>query len=371
MVALLTLALRGLAVSQPSPSSIAVVSTAEGLPSPFARALALTPAGLVVSLTNPGGVDAWLGAARISLGKPVTVTFMRGASSGLAGDHIAALRCGRDGCLWAATDKGLHRLSAGSSRFERVGPSVALELLAVGSDGVVWASGRDVLMRCSDTGLTTLPLSLNARRRARTLLAGADGRAWLVCDDEVIEADAQRARPVELAGTPLENRRRERGERRSPRYWIFDAALDARGDLWLTSATRHLVRYHNRRFARVADGYFSKLAAGAGGVYVTAFDGTLRRWTGRSLDVIWRGSRADACGALMVDHRGEVWLEHETDGKVPSAMMRLAPDGRRIATWSLRRAGSTALSPGVLAMESDGDGGLWLSTNEGVWHLRP
>lgn len=371
MIALLTLALPGLASAQQPSPSIAVVSTAEGLPTPFARALALTPTGLVVSLMAPAGVNAWLGAARISLSDPVTVTLMRGAASGLGGDHIAALRCGRDGCLWAATDKGLHRLSRGATRFERVGPPVALALLSIGDDGVVWAAGRDVLVRRGDTGLTTLRLSLNARRRARTLLAGAEGRAWLVCEDEVIEADAQRARPVELAGTPLENRRRERGERRSPRYWIFDAALDARGDLWLTSATRHLVRYHNRRFERVADGYFSKLAAGAGGVYVTAFDGTLRRWTGRSLDVIWRGSRADACGALMVDRRGEVWLEHETDGKVPSAMMRLAPDGRRIAAWTLKRAGSTALSPGVLAMEGDGDGGLWMSTNEGVWHLRP
>lgn len=346
--------------------TVTIFSTGKGLPSRYARALARAPDGaLWVALMAERGVGVYAGVARILDDR---VSSLRGPRSGLRSDQVNALAVASDGTLWAATARGLHRFAG--RRFVPVGPEVSLRRLVRDPAGGVWAAGvvsfqpwvghaaRDGLVRVATSG---------SCREIRRLLVGAHDTVTLICADALHRGDARRGlRPVPLEKTPLYHR--VRGERRMPSIYLYDGA-QTRGGLYLVGHSKRLVRMRGSRFEVVARGHFARVLAGRGtDLFASDFRGRLWRFDGKRLHLlVKRGDDPGSMEPLLVDGDGALWVEVAPGRKQPHEILRFPAPYRRHRRWSLGRKGY--LSPGVLDSLSDGRAGLWLSTNEGIWHL--
>ncbi len=159
-----------------------------------------------------------------------------------------------------------------------------------------------------------------------------------------------------------------------PPVWLFDAARTSDGSLFLIGAHKTLVRRRGGRFETVAAGHFSELCAGPGDQELLAadFDGRLWHWDGRRLACVDRGRGRRHLRRLTLDDRGSLWAEEDVSDGQPHAILRYDPpytDGPR-ARASLGLFPGL-LSPGVLALLGDGQGGCFLSTNEGICRVPP
>jgi len=139
----------------------------------------------VHSLRQAPSGDIWIGTetrgvARINPQTYTTEWF--GEGQGLTGRAAYALRFDSKGKLWAATEGGLFAATAPYRRFSRVAELPATRIWAVteGSDGKVWAGGRDGLFELQDGHWRNLtPAGGLSNREVLSLGAGPNGAVWV------------------------------------------------------------------------------------------------------------------------------------------------------------------------------------------------
>ena len=132
----------------------------------------------------PNG-DVWIGTetrgvARIDAGTQKAEWF--GESQGLQGKAAYTVRFDREGRLWAASESGLFRAEAPYRRFSRVTelPATRIWAFAEGSDGTVWAGGRDGLFEFAAGRWRNLTQTDGlSNREVLTLGAGPNGAVWV------------------------------------------------------------------------------------------------------------------------------------------------------------------------------------------------
>ncbi|MCC6623105.1 MAG: hypothetical protein IT385_17740 [Deltaproteobacteria bacterium] len=390
----------------PRPGAVTFHTPDTGFPTSYPRALAIVGDDLWVSLGATGTPE---GLARItsaeSPGRVVRVFRHVGeAPADAPPDLVYDLEV--DGAdLLVATGRGLWRWRAGGAAFEQVVGGGAVPELARAPDGAVWA-----VVAVDDLTFTALPVDparagpdTRATRptcRRPLLLAPRSATfATLVCEEGILDLGARGGLEVDLTGTPLriEPTGSERGR---PPVWIHDAATAADGALYLLSQRGGLVRRRDDHFVKVIDDGRERrileerrrqelvpntdlvdlLIEPGGGALVADVRGVVHRWTGEASEQVWplkvtlglHNDPADGGVRLVAATAdGALWMVVERGD--PHLVIRLGrgPLGPRATFWALRRPGTSYLDPGVLDSLSDGRGGLWLSTNDGLWHLRP
>jgi ligand-binding sensor domain-containing protein/signal transduction histidine kinase len=93
---------------------------------------------------------------------------------------------GPDGSLWLGTIEGLRYAPAGSRNFQPVGPTLAVQALAIDGKGRAWAGTAKGVEICSETACTPLRMSEEPSNTAETsiraLAFDAKGTAWIGTD---------------------------------------------------------------------------------------------------------------------------------------------------------------------------------------------
>ncbi|NLI78393.1 MAG: hypothetical protein GX442_18390 [Candidatus Riflebacteria bacterium] len=381
-------------------------------PTRLPRALARSAEGaLWAAFQAEEGVMQGAGLARVL---PPPVLPVRGPGrAGWRSDKVHALLPAADDAVLAATDHGLHRVEA-DGKTTPLGEDLPWHLLAAAPDGTVWMAGIDADHRLAVGRLDGSRVLIHrAPGRFREILrlfpqgpsSGAShhhppplspveepeqgsspGRshspqtvslaatALVVTSDGIHEAGPTGLKALPLKKTPLFLPPSHSVERRMPPIWLYDAARTPDGSLFLIGAHKTLVRRSGGRFEVVGAGHFSELCAGLGDQELLAadFDGRLWHWDGRRLACVDRGTDRRHLRHLTLDDRGSLWAEEDAADGRPHAIVRYDPpytDGPR-ARASLGLFPGL-LSPGVLALLGDGQGGCLLSTNEGICRVPP
>ena len=265
-----------------------------------------------------------------------------------------------DGTLWVSTSSGVDQvIRQGSSlRVKRIypGPSFAL---ATTADGRVWAADQEKGIRVieSTTGLV-VPVS---SARVGTIVPGHDQTIWLgtfkglykINDSRML---AREATLVEVSSTPVDS-----------------IALDGGDGVYYMSSSR-LHHWH--------PGNIDTVVSDAGGtdalepmMLAAASDGSL--WVSgtyglrhlvlsddriRSVNTVpLEDIGSSTVYALMVDHRGWVWVGTSVGISVY--------DGRR---WVSTNADQGLISNDINenGIREDPDGSIWITTTSGVSHLK-
>ncbi|MEM8931479.1 MAG: two-component regulator propeller domain-containing protein, partial [Acidobacteriota bacterium] len=290
--------------------SARLVDRAAGLPSDRIACLAEDGGRLYIG-TDDAGLAVWVDGG---------VQRILDVDDGLPSADIRSLAVAAPGRIWVATNRGLALVTHGG-RVERV-----LE---------------------STEGPYGERIVAIARSRHGGLWIGTDGRGLhRMHVDGTIEASAERSASA---------------------FHIRSLLEDRRGDLWLGTRSNGLHRLSRGPFVTydTDDGLRSKIvtaviAAREGGAWFATRDrGVHRRGPDGSMRVFGRDEGFEVLGAWsMVEDESGLWVG--TDG---GGLYRLT-DGR--ASRVLR---SESLNRRVFAVESDGTGGLWLGTNDGIAHL--
>jgi len=239
-------------------------------------------------------------------------------------------------------------------------------------DGAWWAAVAE------RDGFTAAPVEALATRAERPtcrhvpllLVARAADLAHVVCGEGLLVLGAKKGFVVDTVGTPLRlDEQRAAMERLVPMVANRAAAASDDGAVLVLTYWRTLVRWRDADLERagelveamVADSGGAALAVTVGGAVDVVGVGRARR--------VWPLGPPDARvgAAPLVVEGGRRWLTLEPMGG-EHAVVRL--DARGATVWPLRRPGASYTSPGVLAALPDAQGGLWISTNDGLWRLR-
>ena len=370
------------------------VGVSDGLPQTHVAALVQDPAGPIWMGTE-GGLSRYDGREFVNY----TV------ADGLPSNNIVGLSMDARGQLWIATLTGGVAMRDGN-RFvtydESDGlPSNDVLTVAATRDGVLWAGGEGGVARLGTDGRfhAVRPDSGLGVREVLHIAEGKPGVLWLATD----------AGPFRLRG--------ERWDRPFPDVAAATSSVLPVGDhVWV---------------ATLGDGLYHFDADGTLIRHVTEADG-LPEGTARALGVgpegrVWVGSAFGACyletpdspleclraqdgyvdhptSSMMPDHEGGLWLGTRNGGAFRYTGFHQGHDlfvtydvdaGLLDNTvWGLgmtgegevmigQDAGVTGLGPGgptqylpgeglpgdiPIAMDSDGDGGLWIGTRAGVVH---
>lgn len=349
-------------------------SEAQGLPSPYARAHTITHDGshwLGLGITNqPEGL--------VRIDPSGKVTHWRVGDAGLKSNLIRSLAVTPDGALWVATDQGLLRWNPILSAFDAQQETVDVRRLAVAPDAGLWAIGelRGKLWAAHVSGSGVLSvLGVNGSCwKDVTLLPTKDG-AWWVCESGILWGSIDKGfGEIPLEKTPLFKPASKSVERAAPSVWVHAAVLGPDGSLYVIGHVKTVAkRDPSGAWSTLSDGQpFSDLAwSPPHGLLAAAYDGGLFALSaaGPPKPVFvpegfvkvqgWRLLAADALGCAWV-----VWQHSGQSEQVT----RWCPGGGPTRTWDL--SDGTALSPGVIEAFLDPSGGLWLSTNAGLWHLK-
>lgn len=277
-------------------------------------------------------------------------------------EHVFGLAEDRDGALWVASRRGLHRFSAapfvpfGSEE----GVSERTFVVAVDPvDGAVWAGAEgDGLYRVGpDGGVSRLTVSDGLPAASvSALLAEADGTVWA----GTFGGGVARIRERRVAGTLS----RADG---LPSDQIASLHRDALGALWIGTGgglSRVVDGRVTHTFTR-ADGLATSLvrhiAQDAAGRLLLASDAGLSRLDASDLTVVdtltrERGLASDVVAVTYVAGDGVVWIGSRSGG-----LARL--DGDDLFQFG-RRHGLTIRS--IMGIVEDRDGYLWLAGRDGV-----
>ncbi|RCK79759.1 MAG: hypothetical protein OZSIB_3913 [Candidatus Ozemobacter sibiricus] len=359
-------------VAHPERLTLEIIATA---PSHYPRALAVGRDGSVwAAFMAEQGVMVGGGLARV---RPEPLLHIVGQTTpGWRSDQVNALLAAPDGGVLAATERGLHRVTA-AGQVIPLGEAIPWQHLAAAADGGAWLAGTDrehhlFVGRLVGDRVTVFRPRGRCREVVR-LFAPTPDRAVVVCSDQVWQIGPRGIVPLPLAGSPLFTPPSRSPERRQPPIWLYDAALTADGSLFLIGATRRLVRVPpgRPRYEVVATGSFSELCAGrhAQDLLVADFDGRLWRWNGQQLECVHEDRDRRALRRLTLDSHGSLWAE-EDRGSAPHRLVRFDPpysEGPHAVVPLDLRPG--LLSPGILALGDDGCGGLFVSTNEGLGYV--
>lgn len=370
----------------------------DGFPSLYPRELLAADGALWVGIGatgNPEGLVR-LDLARLDAGRVEARRFVHldpRAPDGAPPDEVFGLARDRDGAIVAATSSGLYR-SQGDA-FEPISAPAAVRDVEAAADGSLWVElGKDGLFTAAPLGaLDTLASRATCGRPLRLLPRSAD-ECWLVCEGAILRAGPRGAFALDLTGTVL---RREPGEEDDrPPVWITAAALSPEGGVFVLSQTGGLVRVAGDRIDRVIDDgtgappslgglhvpdhhLTDLLAEPSGDLLVGDTRGILTRWSPRTTETspVWpldfsfgfQNEVGSEARPLASTADGVFVRPDLHTGEGPTSIVRTGVGA--FVTWPLRRPGATYIDPGILAALPDGHGGLYVSTNDGLWHLRP
>ena len=265
---------------------------------------------------------------------------------------------GPDGSLWIGTMAGLYHAAAGSRQFQRAGPAVAIQALAIDANSHAWAGSNGGVEICS--GRNCAPLSLSdhiateAERNVHALALDAHGQAWIGTDAGLLSYDGRQfSRWTASYGLPSDR--------------ISLLFCDREGALWIGTA---------------------------GGV-ARLFAGKIEAFTPRA------GFSSNLVLAMYEDREGSLWLGTESGGldilrdrkfttytaedgisddhiravyQAPSGTLWLGTSGGGLNRQDLRDKNNfTALTTAdglssnvVLSIASAPNGDLWLGTPDGL-----
>ncbi|QSQ26658.1 hypothetical protein JY651_17750 [Pyxidicoccus parkwayensis] len=275
---------------------------------------------------------------------------------GLSADYVWPLIQDREGNIWAGTSGGLDCFRHSTlvlAEFPRGSHDFAL---AAGDDGAVWAGSTNrPLMRLEDRQVHFTPLGAQAGCAYRD----PDGIVWFGVERDIwrIENDV----PVRVATLPEDVKALQ----------LQALAKDGSGALWVATAGRALLRWKDGVWTRMdkatresSQGLQSRLTSATtdaeGHVWLGYGDGTIGR-------VDDGGTRRH--GGAEGFHLGMV--------TVLRAGRRFWVGGQFGLAWfdgeQLRRIGVAGPEPlrgvsGIVEME---DGGLWIHSVPGIFHLGP
>ena len=345
---LFTQADHGLAVS--TPHGWRVLSAEDGAPSGIIVGSLVDATGEFWFRVFGAGLVRWVG-----YGHWETVRKSDGLSEGLAWQTARST----DGSLWVSTDTGVDQLvqSGLSQHVGRVleGSSFAL---AVGPGGKLWRSAKEGVRIFDPATGSDTSIELPT---VDGIFHDAGHDMWLATRDGLFTVDASSGVP----GRPV--------LRGSPRAHIADIISDGRGGVFYLASgrLRHMRPngtdlliggpWPRNGFDAIAlamgpDG--SIWIGGSSGLYrFTLSDDTITR----SQSVDPPDIRTNTIEAIMVDHRGWIWIG--------TALGVSVFDGRR---WVSADADSGLVSNDVDegGLREDPDGSVWITTTQGLSHLR-
>ncbi len=319
------------------------------------------PPGTIVSAMTDATGQFWLqtygqGLLRwVGYGHWETLGKEEGLSAGLPWQSVRL----PDGTMWVATDTGIDEILRRGARLRvgRVipGPSFALKL---GPQGHLWASYGAKGVHVID--LADGSISAVATPPVNAILPDPAGFVWIGTEEGLFRVDARANEPgpavLEAAAqTP-----------------VPDLVPDGAGGIFYLANDRLRHRHADGTDAAVTGAWpangFNPLAMAFGR------DGTL--WTGGAGGLFQLVLSADRVSsfkaastedtqtntilAVMVDHRGWVWIGTSLGVSVF--------DGR---SWASVDADTGLLSNDVqqLGLREDPDGSVWISTSRGLTHL--
>jgi hypothetical protein len=348
------------------------LSVDDGLPSSYPREVVRSPNGVIWATMMAAQGTERIGLVRVENG---AAKWLHGPESGLGSDRVAAITADAAGGLWAATDVGLFRTdTTGPAHFSAVGEAMPLRWLGAVPGGGVWAASDDL------PGARTLLLATAGQARRVSLpdtcpqVLGLHPTALhsgiVVCKSSLIRIVDGVAQRVGTSGAPVEIPKadRARGERRQPLVWLYDAAPAPDG-LWLVGHTKRLTHLGAGGFQALATGHFAEFARGSSQTAVVCdFDGGIFQLTGGALRPV--AHESGGVGRMWVDDSASaVWAVISPEGAAARVeRLPLTDAGPKTLHWSLGESAGRP-SPGVVGLTGDGAGGVWLATNEGLWHL--
>lgn len=313
---------------------------------------------------------------------------------------------------WIGTERGLYRLALPAkpgpdtpATLTRSGSEAPVRQLVTTPDGRVFAVAQSAAGGDSaapvEAFATGAPLAGRATiSSARAAVALGPSRIWVAGAGGIIEAAPRGAFRVDLAGTPL-------GALRGPEPLPIQDLAVSGTTIWIGVGPRGLFRADGERIRAVTPPMriSGLLADPAGGLFATTWSpAELVHLTGAPTPTspapaprapgtpaptpaapppmrLWPLSGDEPSADLRVLAAGPegLWLLEEPR-QAPHRIVRLAPE--RLASapsadadafltiWPLARPGRSYTSPGVIDALRDGHGGLFIATNDGVWHLR-
>ena len=264
-----------------------------------------------------------------------------------------------DGTLWIATDTGVDQVERHGAvlRVSKVLPGASFAI-AAGPGGELWRGlGNDGARRFDPATGATLRIASPA---VDNVIVDAAGTAWLGTEAGLFKAAAHPGAP--LTASPVGGRNAQ----------VVDLICDGHGGVFYLSGGR--LRHVRPDGSDVAvsgalpgDG-FDPLAlavaqdgtvwiGGEGGLYGLTLAGD-RIVSYRSIAV--SDTRTNSIVALLVDHRGWLW--------VGTALGVSVNDGKR---WVSVDSDGGLLSDDVNqgGMREDPDGSVWIVTSQGISHL--
>ncbi len=350
---------------------ITKISKDDGLPTRYPRSLALSPEGVLwAAIKAEQGVNEWMGVAKIT-GKKIEM-FLNEESE-LNASKTNDLLLNKENRLFVATEKGLRVLGT-DGKFSRLGASRNLERLFLSTSGQLWGLGRDDVFKpfiLRKTGESVEFFKLpDEGRRPISLYPLENGEAIIVAHEGIISFSKNKMKPLKLKKTPLWKRAVHDPDGPIPSIWIFHAAKS--GDsVFLISHTRKLVESKNGIFKICAEGHFGGVIAGKAPetAFVRDYEGALFFWDGNVLKKLYKNEKKGNIGAMFLDSKETLWVEEDLSPE-PHRISCFAPpyDNGPIVTFPLGTKDGY-LSPGILTMQEDCAGGMWISTNDGIWHL--
>ncbi|MBY0491389.1 MAG: response regulator [Gemmatimonadaceae bacterium] len=422
------LGLPGAAVAQPlqAPSFVKdVVDVRNGMPDTQVSAVAQTADGFL-----------WLGTRRglVRFDGLSFTSYTPALERELPSASINALISEPDGSLWISTDKGLvryadrafHRIPAteipavvtwkvlrdrqqrvwvagafgvrvgdGTHFREVAGVSAHIYALAEDASGRIWLAGRDYLAVLTSPTAAPQIAPFSTGERFFDVAADERGTVWAATRHGVIELNTTGANPFVIA---------QRIATANGEEWaqVWAMTRDARGDLWLGTDTRGVLRVDHGQAVPVdppsgirADAVWALTTDRRGRLWAGT-SGGLVRYQRSAFHTIAQGMGVRSTWSIRPDHSGAVWATTD-DGQVwllgstgwrpmlPSVANRMpgstwprrdggiyfaddagrlfAIDRNRVADITARH-GFPGLGP--LGLFEDGDGALWASTHNGL-----
>lgn len=266
------------------------------------------PSQSISALYAPPTGGLWIGyrygnATFLAGDRPTNYTALDG---GFSTGSVFGFASGPDGAVWAATFRGLQRLSGGHWTWVRDDwrfPGTQARDVFVDRDGTVWAASEDRVAYLP-RGARAFETVAGRAELVSAIAQAPDGTIWVAETTGGLRRVERRAGNVELADA-------------SHAIASSDVLFDRDGGLWIASAGQGI-----RRVLSVADAPVQSfderdgLTGDYGGSLLEDREGSLWIGTSRGLDRLRRANLVPAAlpngahdFALAASATGDVWIE--------------------------------------------------------------
>ena len=256
-----------------------------------------------------------------------------------------------DRSLWVGTMGGLYRAADGTRAFQRIGPAVSVQSLALDAHGRIWIGTPQGIASCTAAGCE----ALQAIGNVHAMVFDLQGQVWIGSDKGLFAYDGKKFSHWSTGeGLPSDR--------------INLLMCDREGSLWIGTAGG---------IARLANGGLDSFLPreGFSSSLVLAFyedrEGSL--WIGTEsggIDILRDrkftsyaaedGLSDDHVRAVYQDHAGDIWL-----GTNGGGLNRWMAHG-----FSAMTAADGLSSNVILAIAGSPEGDLWLGTPDGLDRIR-